>query len=78
MGSLTYRNRPAAERHAHSRRAGKAARRPTRADIHRIRTTLFTEDDEKTLVVAHDIAVCLRRPGRFQDVLVKMTWSNQG
>jgi tetratricopeptide (TPR) repeat protein len=38
-------------------------------DIHRIRATLFTEDDENTLVAAHDIAACLRRLGRFQDAL---------
>ncbi|WP_061083272.1 FxSxx-COOH system tetratricopeptide repeat protein [Nocardiopsis alborubida] len=38
-------------------------------DIHRIRIARFTEDDESTLSLAHDIAVCLRRLGRFQDAL---------
>ncbi|MFD6948986.1 NB-ARC domain-containing protein [Nocardiopsis sp. TSRI0078] len=38
-------------------------------EIHRIRTARFTEDDEKTLVIAHDIGDCLRRLGRFQEAL---------
>lgn len=38
-------------------------------DIHRTRTALFTEDDENTLVIAHDIGGCLRRLGRFQEAL---------
>ncbi|RKS06937.1 tetratricopeptide repeat protein [Nocardiopsis sp. Huas11] len=38
-------------------------------EIHRIRVALFAEDDENTLVAAHDIAACLRRLGRFQDAL---------
>ena len=38
-------------------------------DIHRLRVALFAEDDENTLVAAHDIAACLRRLGRFQDAL---------
>ncbi|MEV2278248.1 FxSxx-COOH system tetratricopeptide repeat protein [Nocardiopsis sp. NPDC049922] len=38
-------------------------------EIHRIRTARFTEDDENTLVIAHDIASCLRRLGRFQEAL---------
>ncbi|NYH52947.1 tetratricopeptide (TPR) repeat protein [Nocardiopsis arvandica] len=38
-------------------------------EIHRVRTNRFTEEDEKTLVIAHDIGDCLRRLGRFQDAL---------
>lgn len=38
-------------------------------DIHRVRTARFTEDDENTLVIAHDIGSCLRRLGRFRDAL---------
>ncbi|MEE2039674.1 FxSxx-COOH system tetratricopeptide repeat protein [Nocardiopsis sp. CT-R113] len=38
-------------------------------DIHRTRTTLFSEDDENTLVIAHDIGGCLRRLGRFREAL---------
>nr|WP_262391439.1 FxSxx-COOH system tetratricopeptide repeat protein [Nocardiopsis sp. CNR-923] len=43
-------------------------------DIHRVRTARFTEDDEKTLVIAHDIGVNLRRLGRFQDA---WTWTGE-
>ncbi|WP_159941649.1 MULTISPECIES: FxSxx-COOH system tetratricopeptide repeat protein [unclassified Nocardiopsis] len=38
-------------------------------EIYRTRTAHFTEDDENTLVIAHDIAGCLRRLGRFRDAL---------
>ncbi|MGW8528771.1 FxSxx-COOH system tetratricopeptide repeat protein [Nocardiopsis sp. NPDC055824] len=38
-------------------------------DIHRTRTMLFAEDDENTLVIAHDIGGCLRRLGRFRQAL---------
>ncbi|WP_026122567.1 FxSxx-COOH system tetratricopeptide repeat protein [Nocardiopsis halotolerans] len=38
-------------------------------EIHRVRTALFSEEDEKTLVIAHDIGDGLRRLGRFQEAL---------